>query len=69
MHASGGGSFTGLQIFDRNPQTGVATPRAGPDGCFAAPGAGVPCTMVGGALNLGDAYDVAVARTGATSTW
>ena len=64
MNASGGGSYHGLKIFDRDPQTGVATPRGGPASCFAAVGAGVPCTLVAGALNFSNAYEVAVGPDG-----
>ena len=64
QQASGLGTFTGLQIYDRNPQTGLVAPRPGPTGCFVATNALAACTKVGGVNNPGVSYDVEVAPDG-----
>jgi hypothetical protein len=58
------GAYTGLQIFDRNAQTGVLAARAGAGGCFVATNATVDCTKVGGVSNPTIAYDVVVSPDG-----
>jgi hypothetical protein len=58
------GLFTGLQIFDRNPQTGTLAVRQGVGGCFVATNSTAACTKVGGTNNPTHAYDVAVSPDG-----
>ncbi|MDA0159134.1 MopE-related protein [Solirubrobacter ginsenosidimutans] len=58
------GLFTGLQIFDRNAQTGTLAVRQGVGGCFVATNSAAACTKVGGANNPTHAYDVAVSPDG-----
>ncbi len=72
QQASGLGTFTGLQIYDRNPQSGLVAPRPGPTGCFVATNALAACTKVGGINNPGVSYDVKVAPDGRNvymATW
>jgi DNA-binding beta-propeller fold protein YncE len=72
QQASGLGTFTGLQIYDRNPQSGLVAPRPGPTGCFVATNALAACTKVGGINNPGVSYDVEVAPDGRNvymATW
>jgi hypothetical protein len=58
------GAFTGLQILDRNPQTGVLAARPGPGGCFIPTNEAVACTKVGGTGNPTIGYDVTVSPDG-----
>ncbi|WP_037495308.1 MopE-related protein [Solirubrobacter soli] len=58
------GAFTGLQIYDRNPRTGVLSVRPGSEACFVATNSGAACTKVGGTDNPNWAVDVAVSPDG-----
>jgi hypothetical protein len=59
------GAFTGLQVYDRDPQTGVVRVRAGATGCYVPTNVDNGCTKVAGVNNPGMSYDVAVSPDGA----
>ncbi|HEY6891056.1 MAG TPA: MopE-related protein [Solirubrobacter sp.] len=58
------GSYSQLQVFDVNPSTGAATPRAGAGGCFSSTNGPAACTKVAALDGLDVAFDVAVAPDG-----